>query len=62
MLWRVWEECHLAGALERNPELALMLCAGPRLTSWLNPRAIRKIAAQTIHLFVIDVPLLIGTE
>jgi len=39
-----------------------MLRAGARLATWLDLGAVRKVAAETIDLLVVDVSLLIAAE
>ena len=58
----VGQERHKARILERDTQAALVLGAGAGLTSWLDFTTVGKIAAQSPHIFVINLFDMVYTE
>src|ERR1700741_4806605 len=62
MLGRIREQCHVAGSLERDTQLALMSGAGAGLPSRLDLGPLREVAAEAVDLLVVDLDGLVGAE
>src|SRR6266566_8076418 len=62
VLRRVRKERHVASALERHRQLALVMGARPRLAAWLDLRSLRQVAAQPVDFLVVDQDGLVRAE
>ena len=62
MLRRVREQGDVAGALERDRQLALVAGAGAGLASRLDLGPLRQVAAEAVDLLVVDLDGLVGAE
>ena len=58
VLWRVGQQGHVAGALERDGQLALVLGARAGLAARLDLGALRQVAAEAVDLLVVDLRVL----